>query len=46
MGQMVTDVKLAVEGACPVEFYGRTGGMLPSVDEIYDKIVAMAEAQK
>ncbi len=46
MGQMVSDVKLAVEGACPVEFYGRTGGMLPSVDEIYNKIVAMADALK
>ncbi len=40
-GQMVEDVKLAVNGKKPVEFYGRTGGVVPSTDEIYDKIVAM-----
>jgi 2-oxoglutarate ferredoxin oxidoreductase subunit alpha len=33
-GQMVEDVRLAVEGRCPVAFYGRTGGMLPSPDEV------------
>ncbi len=40
-GQMVEDVKLAVNGKKPVDFYGRTGGVVPSTDEIYDKIVAM-----
>jgi 2-oxoglutarate ferredoxin oxidoreductase subunit alpha len=34
MGQMVDDVRLAVEGRCPVHFYGRTGGVVPSVEEI------------
>jgi 2-oxoglutarate ferredoxin oxidoreductase subunit alpha len=33
-GQMVEDVRLAVEGRCPVAFHGRTGGMLPSPDEV------------
>jgi 2-oxoglutarate ferredoxin oxidoreductase subunit alpha len=33
-GQMVEDVRLAVEGRCPVEFHGRTGGMVPSPDEV------------
>lgn len=28
-GQMVEDVKLAVEGRAPVYFYGRTGGAVP-----------------
>ncbi len=28
MGQMLEDVKLAVEGAAPVEFYGRPGGVV------------------
>ncbi len=37
-GQMVEDVRLAVNGACPVYFYGRTGGGVPSVREIYDRI--------
>lgn len=34
MGQMVDDVLLAVEGAAPVKFYGRSGGMIPGVEEI------------
>ena len=38
MGQMVEDVRLAVNGKCPVEFYGRTGGMVPTPDAIYDNI--------
>ena len=34
MGQMVEDVKLAVNGKAEVEFYGRTGGVIPSPEEI------------
>ena len=34
-GQMVEDVRLAVNGQAPVEFFGRTGGMIPSWKEIY-----------
>ncbi|MBI3136966.1 MAG: 3-methyl-2-oxobutanoate dehydrogenase subunit VorB [Sphingobacteriales bacterium] len=33
-GQMVEDVRLAVEGKVPVEFYGRMGGMMPTPEEI------------
>jgi 2-oxoglutarate ferredoxin oxidoreductase subunit alpha len=33
-GQMVEDVRLAVEGRCPVSFLGRTGGVVPTPDEI------------
>lgn len=33
-GQMVEDVKLAVNGRKPVYFYGRTGGILPTPEEI------------
>jgi pyruvate/2-oxoacid:ferredoxin oxidoreductase alpha subunit len=33
-GQMVEDVRLAVEGACPVHFYGRCGGMVPGAPEL------------
>ncbi len=33
-GQMVEDVRLAVNGQTRVEFYGRFGGMIPSPDEI------------
>ena len=37
-GQMVEDVRLAVEGKSPVHFYGRTGGGVPTVEEIIKKI--------
>lgn len=33
-GQMVEDVRLAVSGRCPVEFYGRTGGVVPTSREV------------
>ena len=33
MGQMVEDVRLSVEGAAPVRFCGRTGGIIPTPDE-------------
>jgi len=33
-GQMVEDVRLAVEGRAPVAFHGRTGGMVPTPDEV------------
>ncbi|MGN0233040.1 MAG: 3-methyl-2-oxobutanoate dehydrogenase subunit VorB [Bacteroidaceae bacterium] len=37
-GQMVRDVRLAVQGKCPVAFYGRSGGMLASPDEIISAV--------
>lgn len=33
-GQMIEDVRLAVEGKVPVDYYGRMGGMLPTPEEI------------
>ena len=39
MGQMVDDVKLVVNGRVPVEFYGRTGGMIPTPNEVLEQIV-------
>ena len=33
-GQMVDDVRLAIEGLRPVEFYGRMGGNAPSAEEV------------
>lgn len=38
MGQMIEDVRLAVNGKCPVSFYGRTGGMVPNQEEILEQI--------
>jgi len=37
-GQMVEDVRLAVNGKTKVEFYGRLGGMIPSPNEILNAI--------
>jgi len=37
-GQMLNDVMLAVQGRVPVEFYGRTGGLVPFPNEILDEI--------
>ncbi|MDD7646374.1 MAG: 3-methyl-2-oxobutanoate dehydrogenase subunit VorB [Ruminococcus bromii] len=38
MGQMVDDVRLAVEGSVPVSFYGRTGGIIPTPKEVLGEI--------
>jgi pyruvate/2-oxoacid:ferredoxin oxidoreductase alpha subunit len=39
-GQMVEDVRLALNGRVPVEFYGRVGGNVPSVEEVHAELVA------
>ncbi|OCA84436.1 3-methyl-2-oxobutanoate dehydrogenase subunit VorB [Bacillus sp. FJAT-27225] len=41
-GQMIEDVRLAVEGRAPVEFYGRTGGVVPTQEDIFGKIIELA----
>lgn len=38
-GQMVEDVRLALGGEAPVRFFGRTGGGVPTPDEVYERIV-------
>jgi pyruvate/2-oxoacid:ferredoxin oxidoreductase alpha subunit len=43
-GQMVEDVRLALNGSKPVDFYSRVGGNVPSVDEIYQKIMSRVGA--
>lgn len=40
-GQMVDDVRLAVNGRVPVAFYGRCGGVIPEPGEIIDKARAV-----
>ncbi|MCM2278484.1 MAG: 3-methyl-2-oxobutanoate dehydrogenase subunit VorB [Oligoflexia bacterium] len=37
-GQMIDDVKLAIEHKKPVDFYGTYGGKLPAVEEIVDAV--------
>lgn len=41
MGQMVDDVRLASAGRVPVEFFGRTGGIIPTPVEVLAKIEAL-----
>lgn len=40
MGQMVEDVRLGA-GTTPVEFYGRTGGIIPTPEEVLEQIRAL-----
>ncbi len=41
-GQMLEDVRLAVEGKVPVSFYGRMGGVVPMPEEVLDEIQKLA----
>ncbi|MCL5289539.1 MAG: 3-methyl-2-oxobutanoate dehydrogenase subunit VorB [Bacillota bacterium] len=38
MGQMIEDVKLAVNGKKPVHFYGRSGGMVPLAKDVLAEV--------
>jgi len=40
-GQMIEDVKLAVNGAVPVEHFGRLGGIVPEPQEIVENLKKM-----
>ncbi len=40
-GQMIEDVRLALNGRAPVEFLGRMGGTVITVDEIKEKVKEM-----
>jgi 2-oxoisovalerate ferredoxin oxidoreductase alpha subunit len=43
-GQMLEDVRLAVNGKVPVEFYNRVGGNVPLAEEIYDELLSRLAA--
>jgi len=45
-GQMVEDVRLAVNGLRPVSHYGRLGGMIPTPNEILDQITKIMEGKE
>ncbi len=42
---MLEDVRLAVKGRVPVEFYGRLGGVVPFPDEILGEIKRIASSK-
>ncbi|MBQ8149134.1 MAG: hypothetical protein IJ041_01315, partial [Clostridia bacterium] len=43
MGQMIDDVRASVEYSRPVSLCSRTGGIIPSPEEVYAKIVELAK---
>ena len=43
MGQMIEDVRLAVGNSVPVEFFGRTGGVIPTPDVVLAQLRALNE---
>ncbi len=45
MGQMVEDVRLSLDCKIPVEFFGRTGGVVPTPDEVLAKIKSLYEGR-
>jgi 2-oxoglutarate ferredoxin oxidoreductase subunit alpha len=45
-GQMLEDVERAVLGVKPVKFYGRTGGIVPSPDEVKQQVYGLISPKK
>ena len=43
-GMMLEDVKLTLNGTLPIEFYGRAGGNVPTVEEITAQVFARIAA--
>ena len=41
-GQMVEDVRLAVNGKSPVSFFGRAGGGVPTIEQVTEQIEQLA----
>ena len=45
-GQMIEDVRLAVEGKSEVRFYGRSGGVIPTPTEILEQVESMCGSHR
>ena len=45
MGQMVDDVKLAINCSKPVHFYGRVGGVIMTPDEVLNKLIQIKKGE-
>ncbi|MGN0643131.1 MAG: 3-methyl-2-oxobutanoate dehydrogenase subunit VorB [Huintestinicola sp.] len=45
MGQMVDDVKLAINCSRPVKFFGHTGGIIPKPAEVLEQIKIIAKEE-
>ena len=44
-GQMLEDVKLAINGTKEVDFFGHCGSQMPTTAEIVTKILSMKEGK-
>lgn len=44
-GQMMIDVKLAINGEKPVEYFGHCGSLMPTTTEIVNKVLEMKEGK-
>jgi len=44
-GQMVEDVRLAVNGQIPVDFFGRMGGLMPTPESIAQYLETLIQDQ-
>jgi 2-oxoglutarate ferredoxin oxidoreductase subunit alpha len=44
MGQMVEDVQRAVLGQCPVKWFGKAGGLVPTPEEVMDFLKGQLES--
>ena len=40
MGQMLQDIQLALEGRKEIDFYGKAGGVVPSIEEVVEQVKA------
>ena len=38
LGQMVEDIRLAVEAKAPVHLLGHTGGVIPTEEEVFEEV--------
>ena len=45
-GQMIDDVRLAVEGKKPIRYLGHAGGVMPTVEEITDMVISALKEVK
>ena len=45
-GQMLEDVDRAVKGNAIIDFYGRSGGMIPTTDEVLSAIETLVRKQE
>jgi 2-oxoglutarate ferredoxin oxidoreductase subunit alpha len=41
MGQFIEDVRLAVEGRCPVHLLGKAGGAMLPPEDVLERVVAL-----